>query len=91
MNFGQAIELLKEGKRVAREGWNGKGVFLFLATGREFVSENFGKALPEIIQDVICMKTAQNTICIGWLASQADMLSEDWIEITGGVAPEALE
>lgn len=78
MNFGHALELLKRGKKVARKGWNGKGMFLFLATGKEFESENFGDKLPEIINDVICMKTAQNTICIGWLASQTDMLAEDW-------------
>lgn len=78
MNFGHALELIKRGEKVARKGWNGKGMFLFLATGKEFESENFGDKLPEIINDVICMKTAQNTICIGWLASQTDMLAEDW-------------
>lgn len=78
MNFGHALEMLKHGKRVARKGWNGKGMFLFLATGKEFESENFGDKLPDIVNDVICMKTAQNTICIGWLASQTDMLAEDW-------------
>ena len=78
MNFGHALELIKRGEKVARKGWNGKGMFLFIATGKEFESENFGDKLPEIINDVICMKTAQNTICIGWLASQTDMLAEDW-------------
>ncbi len=78
MNFGQAIEALKQCERVTRKGWNGKGMFLFLATGKEFVSENLGEKLPEIVNDVICMKTAQNTISVGWLASQADMLAEDW-------------
>ena len=37
MNFGNAIEALKEGKRVARAGWNGKGMFLFLVNGSNFV------------------------------------------------------
>ena len=37
MNFGQALEALKEGKRVARTGWNGKGMFLFLVAGSNFV------------------------------------------------------
>ena len=78
MNFGHALELLKRGEKVARKGWNGKGMFLFLATGKQFESDNFGDQLPEIVNDVICMKTAQNTICIGWLASQADMLADDW-------------
>lgn len=78
MNFGHALELLKRGEKVARKGWNGKGMFLFLATGKQFESDNLGDQLPEIVNDVICMKTAQNTICIGWLASQTDMLAEDW-------------
>ena len=78
MNFGHALELIKRGEKVARKGWNGKGMFLFIAAGKEFESENLGDKLPEIINDVICMKTAQNTLCIGWLASQTDMLAEDW-------------
>lgn len=78
MNFGHALELLKRGEKVARKGWNGKGMFLFLATGKQFESDNLGDRLPEIVNDVICMKTAQNTICIGWLASQTDMLADDW-------------
>lgn len=78
MNFGHALELLKRGEKVARKGWNGKGMFLFLATGKQFESDNLGDQLPEIVNDVICMKTAQNTICIGWLASQTDMLADDW-------------
>ncbi len=49
-NFGQAIEALKQGKRVARQGWNGKGMF-----------------------------TTDKKILTGWLASQTDMLSEDWV------------
>lgn len=81
LDFGEAIRIVKNGGRVARKGWNGKGMFLFLATGKEFESQNFGDHLPEIVQDVICMKTAQDTICIGWLASQADMLTEDWGEV----------
>lgn len=88
MNFGQAIEALKEGKKVAREGWNGKGMWLALTNGikelpaenfwnknnKEFAKENGGTA--EVLP-VITMKTADNKILMGWLASQTDMLSED--------------
>lgn len=81
MNFGQAIEKLKSGKKVAREGWNGKGMFIFLASGKQFESSNLGDALPEIVNDCICMKTAQDTIVVGWLASQTDILAEDWLEV----------
>ena len=65
MNFGQAIEALKINKKVARVGWNGKGMFLYLVGGA-------GKYLP-----YISMYTAQGTV-VPWLASQTDILSEDW-------------
>lgn len=82
LTFGQAIESLKSGKRVARKGWNGKGMFLFIMKGGLSGAEvhNQHEYLDEKIeiQDCICMKTAQNTVCVGWLASQTDMLAEDW-------------
>lgn len=88
-NFGQAIEALKQGKRVAREGWNGKGMWLALSVGKpvlpanefwnphnkQFALENGGQA--EVLS-TITIKTADNKILMGWLASQTDMLSEDW-------------
>lgn len=75
MTFGLAIEALKKGEYVARKGWNGKEMYLFLAHG-----ENIQKCvgIPDKCVDVICMKTAQDTVVFGWLASQTDMLSEDW-------------
>lgn len=77
MNFGQAIEALKKGNRVKRNGWNGKGMYLFLANGEDLTSCIF-KDVPIKCVDSVCMKTAQDTIVIGWLASQTDMLAEDW-------------
>lgn len=82
MNFGQAIEALKQGKKVVRDGWNGKGMYLFILHGGVSGNEvhNQHPFLDQKIKvlDSICMKTAQNTIAVGWLASQADMLAEDW-------------
>lgn len=91
-NFGQAIEALKAGKRVAREGWNGKGMWLALSPGakdlqadkfwagpnREFAEQNGGVAdvLP-----CVTMKTADGKVLMGWLASQTDMLAEDWLVV----------
>lgn len=75
-SFGDAIKYLKRGMKVSRKGWNGKGMYLFLADGEDLTS-----CLSEgdfECASSVCMKTAQNTICVGWLASQADMLSEDW-------------
>ncbi len=88
-NFGFAIEALKEGKKVARKGWNGKDMFLFLLkAGTIPKSAIHDPMLKAVLQDneldhfealgTIRMKTADNKILTGWLASQTDMLSEDW-------------
>ncbi len=68
MNFGMALESLKDGNRVARAGWNGKGMYLEL----QFPDENSKMTLPYIF-----MFTAQGDR-VPWLASQTDILSEDW-------------
>lgn len=91
MNFGKAIELLKEGRKVARQGWNGKGMYLWLKPATIIKSEWCkDPVLKEIVDanggesealGTICMKTADNKILTGWLASQTDMLSDDWIVI----------
>lgn len=74
MTLGLAIEALKQGAKVARAGWNGKGMWLALSggvVGRMVQAEN----------PCITMKTATGEILMGWLASQADMLAEDWLVI----------
>lgn len=82
-DFGQAITELKAGKKVARSGWNGKGMFLFLVPGSTF-QVNRPPLLgiyPEGTTVNYCphidMKTADDKV-VPWLASQTDMLSEDW-------------
>lgn len=91
MNFGQAIEALKGGKKVQREGWNGKGMFIFLVTpeqredGEDFCCLDLpGNGLEstwELKQrPVIVMKDATDHLVIGWLASQTDILADDWQE-----------
>ena len=83
LNFGQAIEALKEGKDVARKGWNGKGMYLFLIGidihipgigGWTFTN---GRNDNVQLLPFIAMKTADDKV-VPWLASQTDMLSEDW-------------
>lgn len=69
VSFGIAIELLKEGDRVARKGWNGKGMWLEL----QRPDEHSKMSLPYIF-----MRTADGQN-VPWLASQTDMLSEDWV------------
>ena len=88
LSFGDAIFMMKKGYKVARKGWNGKGMWITLSKGNmidsskfwnphnaRFAKENGGSA--EVL-DVITMKTADDTILMGWLASQTDILSEDW-------------
>jgi len=81
MTFGQAIEAMKSGYRVARKGWNGKGMFLFIAHDIEFVTKaNLGPIVDEAgdVLPSIVMYTATKEFVVGWLASQTDMLSDDW-------------
>lgn len=87
--FGQAIGSLKHGKMVARRGWNGKGMYLWLMqpamVKAEWCKEPHLKALAEknggTIEALgsIRMLTADGKILTGWLASQTDILSEDWV------------
>lgn len=70
MNFGQAIELLKLGKRVARVGWNGKGMWVALQSPDEH---------SKMRRPYIYMSDAQGLL-VPWLASQTDVLAEDWAE-----------
>lgn len=82
MSFGLAIEAMKKGKKVARRGWNGKGMFLFLGTGIELHTEADLSCVSDLEGDLtlptIVMKTADDKFCVGWLASQTDMLEDDW-------------
>jgi hypothetical protein len=111
LTFGQAIEAAKQGKRIARSGWNGKGMFVFMRPADElevgFIIDKV-KSLPQSVKDFfaakekskaeevakkamasanpatvrfgayICMYAADGSIVNGWLASQTDMLAEDW-------------
>ncbi len=89
LDFGGAISALKAWKKVARKGWNGKGMFLWLKPAATVKSEwckdpmlkNLAEANGGEIEalDTICMFTAQKQILSGWLASQTDMLSDDWM------------
>lgn len=77
-SFGQAIAYLKSGKSVQRTGWNGKGLWLTL----QRPDTNSKMTLPYIYMSY--PPDAQNTpgARVPWLASQTDVLAEDWIEVT---------
>ena len=88
LTFGQAIERLQEGKRVARTGWNGKNMFIWLKPEATIKAEFCqDPILKKIAEDnggtitglpTVCMKTADNKILTGWAGNQMDMLSNDW-------------
>ena len=83
MTFGLAIEAMKKGMKVARKGWNGKGMYLFLTTSIDFETKadlsSCRHLEGELTLPSIVMKTADDKFVVGWLASQTDMLAEDWI------------
>lgn len=83
MQFGAAIALAKIGHRVAREGWNGKGMFLFYVPSWTFTNgrhDNYS-CLP-----FLAMKTADDKV-VPWLASQTDVLANDWTDLDDGEGP----
>ena len=98
--FGQALESLKRGHLVARKGWNGKGMFIFMRpedslptnmivnqvkplpeSFKRWVANNHGDSETDRIKFTayLCMKAADGTIVNGWLASQTDVLANDWV------------
>lgn len=85
-DFGMALEALKRGKAVSRKGWNGKGMFITLQNGSEVEGNNMGnepaKKYYGDCKAKICphidMKAADGSYVVGWLASQTDLLAEDW-------------
>ena len=93
INFGGALDAMKSGHRVARAGWNGKGMWLYLI-GAEALQNalkyGFGEYVGEpTVTASIAMKTADNKIVIGWLASQTDMLADDWLIVGDAAAVSA--
>lgn len=83
MNFSKALELIKAGKRVYREGWNGKEMFIFLVPGSSFIVNRppllgiYPEGTKINYHAHIDMRTASGEI-VPWLASQSDLLAEDW-------------
>lgn len=80
MDFGDAIKLLKQGKKLKREGWNGKNQYIELATNISYM--NTDKEIINVEHEAIGNKAiafiGTSGVQLGWLASQADMLAEDW-------------
>lgn len=81
MSFGLAIEAAKKGKRIARKGWNGKRQYVELATAISYASP-IGvvvNAEHDAIGNQALAFVGTSGVQMGWLASQADMLADDWM------------
>ena len=80
MNFGLAIEAARKGKRIARKGWNGKGQYVELASAISYTSPGGEtvNANHEAIGNHAFAFVGTSGVQMGWLASQADMLADDW-------------
>lgn len=88
MTFGHAIEAMKKGCKVARKGWNGKGMYIWIMPGSTVECQDIVDPHLKAINDAnggvitflgsIRMKTAMGEVLTGWLASQTDVLAEDW-------------
>lgn len=90
LSFGVALQVLKKGGRCAREGWNGKGQYIYMTEGsnatcrhlkentRKIIRNSFDEDDSVEIMPHIDMKNAQNQLIIGWAPTQTDMLSNDW-------------
>jgi hypothetical protein len=88
MTFGAAIEAAKCGCKIARDGWNGKKMYVFYQHNTYLKEEDCNNAVlkkqaADLGEDLhmrehLNMFTAQGDVQVGWLASQSDMLSNDW-------------
>lgn len=82
MDFSQALKGLKDGLRMQRDGWNGKGMYIYhvpantYKTQTEAARAEFGDEVP--YGAYIAMRTAQANV-VPWLASQTDILADDWM------------
>lgn len=89
MSFGEALECLKAGIKVQRDGWNGKGMYIYYVPAAKYPTiRNTLETMNGVFEDgmvpygaYIAMKTADN-IVVPWLASQTDVLSEDWCVVS---------
>lgn len=83
MNFGQALEALKQGGKVARAGWNGKGQFVYMVPANSYpvntaaAKSYFGENSLVPYRAYLALKTAQNDVAT-WTPSVSDVLAEDW-------------
>ena len=80
-NFGEAVKYLKRGLKVKRQGWNGKNQYIELATNISYKSAagDIVNCMHDAIGNKAIAFVGTSGVQMGWLASQSDMLAEDWI------------
>lgn len=80
MDFGQALEALKQGAKAKRKGWNGKTQYIELASNISYTNAagEVVNAEHDSIGNAAIAFVGTSGVQLGWLASQADMLAEDW-------------
>lgn len=86
IGFGDALAVLRDGGKVARRGWNGKDMYLYLVTGGTFIvnrpplTRHIGLGESATYRDHIDMRTVDGSL-VPWVASQSDLLAWDWHEV----------
>ena len=78
MDFGQAIEALKEGKKVTREGWNGKGLFVMKQTVQESAKKVLVSRGTTLKYENQMLIIKPNGTADSWVPSSSDVFAEDW-------------
>ena len=91
MRFGEVIEHARHGKKIARHGWNGKGMYVYMTKGRLVPTDEWVAGMPSqeltnaekkkgyvVVNPHLDMMNAQGERIIGWSATQTDMLIDDW-------------
>lgn len=93
LNFGQALECLKNGGKVARNGWNGKGMFVYLVKSDKYKAQTgvakkyFGEEALISYNSYMAIKNVDETVST-WVPSVNDCLAEDWSELVDEI-PES--
>lgn len=80
LDFGDAIKALKQGQKLSRKGWNGKSQYIELATNISYINKEGTQinAEHDTMGKAAIAFVGTSGVQLGWLASQADMLSHDW-------------
>ena len=84
MTFGEALDKCKQGARISREGWNGRDQYIEIASDihyTNFHGERKIAAHLDVGSHCLVFVNPRRGIQMGWLASQSDMLADDWVTL----------